>query len=1058
MVLEGVSENVLQHIGKTPMIRLNRIPRQENIECTVLAKCEFFNAGGSAKDRIAKLMVEEAEREGILNSNSTLIEPTSGNTGIGLALVSAVKGYRTIITLPEKMSAEKVFVMKALGAEIVRTPTEAPFDSAESHIGVANRLRDEIPGSVILDQYRNANNPNAHELYTALEILEQTGGKIDMLVAGVGTGGTITGIARALKKHNKDIKIVGVDPVGSILALPESLNTGVGIYHVEGIGYDFVPDVLDRSLVDVWVKTSDKESFLMARRLIAEEGLLCGGSSGSAVVAAMKVAKELEKGKICVVILPDSIRNYITKFLDDNWMLEHSFIDNPRKLLSLDVATIRSMDLKEIVLIEPSMSCSFVLKTMKNNSFDLLPVVNPISKGLIGIVSSGRIFSFIVQRLVTFSDPIITVIQNLEQYLQSSVNISEWLSEQSDSASYHYDDRFVIITLDTPIVLLLKFFDYKAFAIIVDISSDIGIIKPTHVAWHVPSDLERVDYLFFLKVYRGRYLGRGNAFIWPLHACFVLYLVAFDCPYFCVATGARFRQRKISIKAPLQIYRAADIPDLDEEISLQRSVPLVETGVDKDEEDEHHLRTAIASQMSLSSKQVYIPTPDASKIVDDYEKLYKKTFIEPSTFIRFSTTVEDCEGCSYSMNEEDSDWLLKFNANKRSKDNYCSEDVFELIMNQFELFANEKQTCFYSDVLQIADFSQFESIFTNSHLASYKHFAKQIFPYWKHRRIFNNGKQLMPSLRFEENEKDDNDPYVCFRRREIRQTRKTRRSDAQSSEKLRKLRSEMEQAYNLIELVVRREQLKKESLLLEQRIFNQRCHVKEIKRKLGIKDEDDDLVSHKRKKVHDSSSSTVHISVSQTVSSNEGDALFLLEDYQSEKTAASRAVVEEALRQKQLSNVGWKDITDNPYCPYPKLYPLTFFRTITASYCLNAKKTSLDLPAKDEYPSLTYDSFPVLSQSTKFSTGRLSYRQRIGRGGRIMIDRKNIVRYMHDSLLDPLVVDRHKYDNDDFDSEIEIDDMNDLSLKYRIGLLSEEYNLFDHSSIYNNETKSTNIS
>ncbi|KTW27378.1 hypothetical protein T552_02357 [Pneumocystis carinii B80] len=520
------------------------------------------------------------------------------------------------------------------------------------------------------------------------------------------------------------------------------------------------------------------------------------------------------------------------------------------------------------------------------------------------------------------------------------------------------------------------------------------------------------------------------------------------------ATGARFRQRKISIKAPLQIYRAIEIPDLDEEISLQRSVPLVETGVDKDEEDEHHLRTAIASQMSLNSKQVYIPTPDASKIVDNYEKLYKKTFIEPSTFIRFSMTVEDSEGCPYSMNEEDSDWLLKFNGSKRSRENYCSEDVFEFIMSQFEVLTNEKQ-CLYTDVSQISDFSEFESAFVNSSIASYKYFAKKIYPYWKHRRISNNGKQLMPSLRFEENEKDDNDPYICFRRREIRQIRKTRRSDAQSSEKLRKLRSEMEQARNLIELVVRREQLKKESILLEQRIFNQRCYVKEIKRKLGIKDDDDDLVSHK-KKAHDNGSSTVHISVPQTVGSNEGDSFFLLEDYQAEKAAAAHSALEKALRQKQLSNVGWKDITDNPYCPYPKLYPLTFFRMITASYCLNTKKASLGLSSKEDYPSLPFDSSSALSHSTKFNTRRLFCRQRIGRGGRIMIDRKSIVRYIHNPLLDPLVVDRHKYDHDDFDSEIEIDDMNELSLKYRIGLLSDEHNILDQTSTCNNDVKSTN--
>lgn len=520
------------------------------------------------------------------------------------------------------------------------------------------------------------------------------------------------------------------------------------------------------------------------------------------------------------------------------------------------------------------------------------------------------------------------------------------------------------------------------------------------------------------------------------------------------ATGARFRQRKISIRAPLQIYRAIEIPDLDEEISLQRSVPLVETGVDKEEEEEHHLRTAIASKMSLNSKHVYIPTPDASKIVDDYEKLYKKTFIEPSTFIRFSTTVEDSEGCPYSMNEEDSDWLLKFNGSKRLRENYCSEDVFELIMNQFEAITNEKQPCLHMDVSRIADFSEFESAFVNSPISSYRHFAKQIYPYWKHRRVSNNGKQLMPTLRFEENEKDDGDPYICFRRREVRQIRKTRRSDAQSSEKLRKLRLELEQARNLIELVVRREQLKKESILLEQCIFNQRCHVKEIKRKLGIKDDDDDLISQKRKKTHDTSSSTVHISVPQISGFNEGESFFLLEDYQLEKAAAAHAAVEEALRQKQLSNVGWKDITDNPYCPYPKLYPLTFFRTITASYCLNTKNPSLNLSTKEDYFSSSFDSSPVSLQSAKFDNRRFFFRQRIGRGGRIMIDRRSVVRYVHDSLLDPLVVDRHKYDHDDFDSEIEIDDMNERSLKYRIGLLSE-HNIFDHSSVYNNEVKST---
>lgn len=269
------------------------------------------------KDRIALRMIESAEKSGRIKPGDTLIEPTSGNTGIGLALVGAVKGYRTIITLPEKMSAEKVAVLKALNAEIIRTPTAAAWDSPESHIGVARRLQKEIPNSHILDQYGNVDNPAAHEFGTAEEIWEQTGGSVTVCVAGAGTGGTITGIARGLRKHKADVKIVAADPQGSILAVPESLNEEHRneAYRVEGIGYDFVPDVLDRESVDKWYKTDDVESFRYARRLIAEEGILCGGSSGSAMAAAVRAVKdfELTKDDVVVVVLPDSIRSYLSK-------------------------------------------------------------------------------------------------------------------------------------------------------------------------------------------------------------------------------------------------------------------------------------------------------------------------------------------------------------------------------------------------------------------------------------------------------------------------------------------------------------------------------------------------------------------------------------------------------------------------------------------------------------------------------------------------------------------------------------------------------------------------
>lgn len=320
-----ILNTILDHIGNTPLVRINNITQDEGVQCEVLAKCEFFNAGGSVKDRVGKRMVEDAERSGRIKPGDTLIEPTSGNTGIGLALSAALKGYKMIITLPEKMSQEKVDVLQALGATIIRTPTEAAFDSDESHIGVAKSLNKSLPNSHILDQYGNPSNPLAHYDGTAEELIAQCDGKIDYLVASAGTGGTLTGTARKLKEKIPGIKVIAVDPKGSILALPETLNGDITSYHVEGIGYDFIPTVLDRALVDEWIKTEDKESFVMSRRLIRQEGLLCGGSSGSAMVAAIRLAKTLPADKRVVVILPDSVRNYMTKFLNDQWMIDQGF-------------------------------------------------------------------------------------------------------------------------------------------------------------------------------------------------------------------------------------------------------------------------------------------------------------------------------------------------------------------------------------------------------------------------------------------------------------------------------------------------------------------------------------------------------------------------------------------------------------------------------------------------------------------------------------------------------------------------------------------------------------
>ncbi len=393
--MTAILDSVLDTIGNTPMVRLSRIGR--DLPCELLGKCDFFNFGGSVKDRIGVRMIVEAEKEGRIKPGDTLIEPTSGNTGIGMAVVAAVKGYRMIVTMPEKMSHEKQVVLEALGAEIIRTPTEAAWDAPDSHISVAKRLNELIPNSHILDQYSNAANPDAHEHGTGREIIDQCDGKIDAVVLGAGTGGTVTGVARVFRRELPNCKIIGVDPEGSILAGPGPIQN----YKVEGIGYDFVPDVLDGSLVDQWIRTNDRDSFRVARQLIRQEGMLCGGSSGAAVWAAMEVAKEMKPGQRVVTLLPDAVRNYMTKFIDDAWMRQNGFLEADWEVGAIgDI--VRAMPQRDVICVDIEATLGDAVALFDKEGISQLPCTD--HGQLAGIITEQDVLRVLVAgRLSTTS-------------------------------------------------------------------------------------------------------------------------------------------------------------------------------------------------------------------------------------------------------------------------------------------------------------------------------------------------------------------------------------------------------------------------------------------------------------------------------------------------------------------------------------------------------------------------------------------------------------------------------------------------------------------------------
>lgn len=402
--MKRVYDTVLNAIGETPIVKLNRVTH--GLKATVMVKLEYLNPAGSVKDRIALRIIEDAEKSGLLKPGGTIVEATSGNTGMGLAMVAAAKGYKCIFVMPDKMSEEKIRALRAFGAQVVITPTAVEPDDPRSYYCVSRKIAQDTPGAFYANQYHNPQNPEAHYHSTGPEIWEQLDGQIDVLVCGMGTGGTISGIGRYLKEKNPDIKVVGVDPVGSLYYdyFKTGAMTDAYSYKVEGIGEDFLPSTMNFAYVDEVVRVNDKESFAMTRALVREEGIFCGGSCGAAVAGALKYAQLRDEAVRILVILPDSAARYLSKIFDDGWMRENRFLEPEIRLGRVrDLMVARSSH--PVVTAKKGETLGEIVARMKQYDYSQFPVTNEDGQ-VVGIINEKKVLERLLERPAATNDVI----------------------------------------------------------------------------------------------------------------------------------------------------------------------------------------------------------------------------------------------------------------------------------------------------------------------------------------------------------------------------------------------------------------------------------------------------------------------------------------------------------------------------------------------------------------------------------------------------------------------------------------------------------------------------